>query len=864
MKQLTRRAGRLLFGLLFGITLSTGGAVAQSFPNYLGEFPDGVKTTYDFGVEMRDGVELATDIYVPAGDGPFPTLLVRDIYSDGSTELRQSYAKFATANGYAFVFQAARGRHDSDGEWYPYFQEIEDGDDTLTWIAAQPWSDGKVGMFGSSYLASVQWLAALNGNPALVAIAPAMSPGNYYRDVAYPGGAFSLLSRASWGLGLVGTRTNTSYPVDWVGNIDHLPLNTLGPTLGFNVKHFQDWLEHPSYDDYWKPLNLEGRASEMGVPALNIGGWYDVFLRSTIGSYTTMSREAATVEAREGQRLIIGPWPHGWNRSRQNADVDFGADSLIDVERLLLEWFDYWMKDGEEPDMAPVRIFVMGENRWRDEQEWPLARTQYRPYYLHADGALSTEKPTSQSGKQSYVYDPAKPVPTLGGNIMEATLRGPHDQGPLDARTDILRFSTQPFDQPVEITGPVSAELYAASSAKDTDFMAKLIVEKADGSALNLVDGVIRARYREGFEEPELLQPGKVYKYTLDLWATSYLLEPGDRLRVDITSSNFPRLARNLNTGADFAETSEMVVANQTIWMSAGHPSNIILPVVPRRPQEAVSFSGEPLLRFEIDEARLAELAKKSSGLEAKSFLSEDEYIELAGYYIDGGRYRDAIDLYTGGLDQYPDSFRLRRHRGHRYINVRELDKAIVDLQEALALMGENPQPVFQRGKDGQPHGTYEHWVWYHIGLYNYLNGDYGAAADAYQKCVDTATKNDLLIGATDWLFNSLMKDGKPAEAARVLEAVTADIEADRSRAYYKRVMVYKGLLDPDGLVDLEKPGYQWSGGDITLGYGIANWYAANGDTEKAQKIYDNILMSPWWGAWAYVVTDREQSLSAK
>ncbi len=557
-------------------------AHAQTLEGFTGEFPATVDITYHHGVEMRDGIELSTDIYLPDRSGRFPTLLVRDIYSNGSTPARQRYAKFATANGYAFVFQSARGRYDSEGHWYPYFQEINDGDDTLSWIADQPWSNGKVGMFGSSYLASVQWLAALNRNPALVAIAPAVSPGNYYRDVAYPGGAFSLLSRARWGLGIVGSRTNMSFPIDWINSIDHLPLNTLAEKVGFDVRHFQDWLEHPSYDAYWAPLNLEARAPEMAVPALNIGGWYDVFLRSTIGSYQTMRREAATAEARTGQRLIIGPWPHGWNRSTQTGDRDFGEEALIDVEGLLLAWFDYTLKDGAKPDEPPVRIFVMGENVWRNEAEWPLARTEYQTFYLHADRSLSRRQPSTGAGSLSYEYDPADPVPTLGGNIMEPTLRGPYDQAPLDGRDDVLRFVSEPFDTETEITGPIRARLFASSSAVDTDFMAKLIVVKPDGSAFNLVDGVIRARYRQGFEKPVLIEPGVVYEYDIDLWATSYLLSPGDRLRVDVTSSNFPRLARNLNTGAEFATTSDMKIARQTLHLSREHASHIVLPVVPR------------------------------------------------------------------------------------------------------------------------------------------------------------------------------------------------------------------------------------------------------------------------------------------
>jgi putative CocE/NonD family hydrolase len=535
-------------------------------------------------VPMRDEVRLATDVYLPSGPGPFPTLLVRDIYGNGSAPGRQRYARWATENGYAFVFQNARGRYDSEGQWYPYFQEINDGYDTLSWIEGQGWSNGKVGMFGTSYLASVQWLAALGQHPALKAIAPAMSPGNYYRDVAYPGGAFSLLSRASWGIGLVGSRTNMSFPIDWISAIDHLPLRTLDRSLGFDVPHFRDWLAHPTYDDYWKPLNLEARAPEMAVPALNIGGWYDVFLRSTLGSYGTMKREAATAQARAGQRLVIGPWPHGWNAKTVTGEEDFGPEALIDAEALQLEFFDHWLKDGPAPTGAPVKLFVMGENRWREEADWPLARTVYTPYYLHGDGALSPEKPGVGQAPKTYTYDPQNPVPTLGGNIMRPELRGSFDQRPLDGRTDILRFETAALEAPLEITGPIRAVLHVATDGPDTDFMAKLSVIKADNRVMNLVDGVLRTRFREGYEREVLLTPGEPVRLELDLWATSYRLAPGERLRLDITSSNFPRLARNLNTGEPFGEGVATRVAQQTLFLDAARPSHVVLPVIPLTP----------------------------------------------------------------------------------------------------------------------------------------------------------------------------------------------------------------------------------------------------------------------------------------
>ena len=577
-----QRRGRWALGRVLG-AMTVLCALAVGTPAVGAAKPFGT-VRYHQMVPMRDEVRLATDVYLPSGPGPFPTLLVRDIYGNGSAPGRQRYARWATENGYAFVFQNARGRYDSEGAWYPYFQEINDGYDTLSWIEGQPWSNGKVGMFGTSYLASVQWLAALGQHPALKAIAPAMSPGNYYRDVAYPGGAFSLLSRASWGIGLVGSRTNMSFPIDWISAIDHLPLRTLDRSLGFDVPHFRDWLAHPTYDDYWKPLNLEARAPEMAVPALNIGGWYDVFLRSTLGSYNTMKREAATAKARAGQRLVIGPWPHGWNAKTVTGEEDFGPEALIDAEALQLEFFDHWLKEGPAPAGAPVKLFVMGENRWREEAEWPLARTVYTPYYLHTDGALSPEKPGAGQAPKTYRYDPQDPVPTLGGNIMRPELRGSFDQRPLDGRTDILRFQTAALEAPLEITGPIRAVLHVATDGPDTDFMAKLSVIKADNRVMNLVDGVLRTRFREGYEREVLLTPGEPVRLELDLWATSYRLAPGERLRLDITSSNFPRLARNLNTGEPFGEGVASRVAQQTLFLDAARPSHVVLPVIPPNP----------------------------------------------------------------------------------------------------------------------------------------------------------------------------------------------------------------------------------------------------------------------------------------
>ena len=277
-------------------------------------------------------------------------------------------------------------------------------------------------------------------------------------------------------------------------------------------------------------------------------------------------------------------------------------------------------------------------------------------------------------------------------------------------------------------------------------------------------------------------------------------------------------------------------------------------------PVEGTSFAGTPLYRNDVDPERLAELASQMRPLEAKQSLTEDEYIELARLYVGANRFRDAIDLYSRGLTEHPDSFKLRRHRGHRYINVRELENAIVDLTEAVELIGTEHADVLEYNASGEATATYEHWTWYHIGLYHYLNGDWESAAAAYRRCVDTATANPVLVGATDWLYNAYRKGGMHDEAAAAIAAIPADMDTNQEHPYFRRVMVYKGELAPTDVLDFEKPASEWNGFDNTAGYGVANWFAFNGDAETSEMIHRKILATPFWNAWAYVVTDREYS----
>lgn len=554
---------------------------------------DTVIAEYNVMVPMRDGVRLSTDIFRPAKAGRYPVILTRDPYDNGSNDKSIAEGYRWASRGYVFIHQDVRGRYDSEGSrHYPYKWEAKDGYDSQEWAGKQTWSNGKVGMIGGSYMASVQWLSAPLRAPSLVALAPRMTPYNYYHDVAYMGGAFQLSSRIGWAT-LMGGQTNQIRHYDWDRKLLHLPLKTLDHAIGHDLPHFRDWLAHPGYDEYWQEYDIEAQAHEIDVPAYNIAGWYDVFLRGNLTSFTDMRQRARSEKSRTSQKLIVGPWPHTAAPKGKLGELTFGDTAIVDFEALHVEWFDHWLAGKETSIMskAPVRIFIMGANKWRDEQEWPLARTEYTKYYLQSDGqanglagdgVLSRTSPATRSKPDRFIYDPENPVPTRGGNLMfKTTLAGPYDQADIEKRKDVLVYTTPTLTQDTEVTGPIKVVLYAKSSAKDTDFTAKLVDVHPDGKAYNLVDGIIRGRYRNSFSDPELMTPGKVYEFTIDLWATSNLFKKGHKIRVDISSSNFPRFDRNPNTGHKFGEDAKMKKAKQAIYHTSEYPSHILLPIIP-------------------------------------------------------------------------------------------------------------------------------------------------------------------------------------------------------------------------------------------------------------------------------------------
>lgn len=567
-------------------------------------------------VPMRDGTTLRADVYRPAGNGRHPALLQRTPYDKSAPSTLIAFILRAASAGYAVVSQDVRGRFASDGEFFTFVSERQDGYDTLAWLTSQPWCDGTVGMFSQSYVGMTQWQTALSGHPALKAIVPVVTADNYHHGWAYQGGAFELSFNFSWTLSnlvlnTIKRRQETdpsavedyeavlSAVDDMTKEFNRLPLAG-HPLLAKYAPYYDDWLAHPTYDELWENLDVSRGHERLTVPALNIGGWHDIFLKGTIGNFTGMRAKAATPEARAGQRLLIGPWNHGGMRAGNPIGaIDFGmrsAGAEIDVDGLHLRWFDRWLKgiDNGVDAQPPVRIFVMGANQWRSEQEWPLARTEWQDWYLHSDGranslngdgTLSREAPASEP-PDSYVYNPRNPTPTMGGGLCcnhVFSHGGAFDQRGVEAREDVLVYTSPPLAEPLEVTGPVTVILYAASSAPDTDFTAKLVDVEPCGFARNLCDGIIRARYRTSMREGTLLTPGEVYAYEIDLVATSNLFKVGHRIRVEIASANFPRFDRNPNTGELPGRSTEMVSALQTVLHAAEHASRIVLPVIPRR-----------------------------------------------------------------------------------------------------------------------------------------------------------------------------------------------------------------------------------------------------------------------------------------
>jgi uncharacterized protein len=553
----------------------------------------------------RDGVTLRADIYRPADDGKFPVLLQRTPYNkDGGAD----FARKAAARGYMVAIQDVRGRYASDGDWYPFKYESNDGFDTVEWIASLPNSNGKVGMFGGSYVGATQMLAAVSHPPHLTGINPVVTASNYHENWTYQGGAFEQWFNQSWTSSLAQDTLNRAIRHNTNAVIGNSVLPLKEYPL-FNVKlstepqnlsrqlapYYLDWLDHPLYDSYWKQWSIDEQYASIQVPALTVAAWYDLFQGGSLLNFEGMKAHAGNETARKQQRLLIVIGGHA-GRGRNIGSVDFGPVAAdYDEGDTTLDWYDYLLQ-GKQNEFAtenPVKIFVMGENKWRTEDSWPLKRakgTRYRLYSagkansVSGDGVLSTADSHAQA-TDVFVYDPMNPVPTTGGPLCcdpEHLAAGPRDQRTVEDRPDVLVYSTPPLERDLEVTGQVILDLYAKSSAVDTDFTAKLVDVWPNGFAQNLTEGILRARYRDSTKEAKPIVPDKVYEYKIDMWSTSNVFLKGHRIRLEVSSSNFPRFDRNLNTGRDASTDATTAKATNTIYHDKEHPSTLVLPVVPR------------------------------------------------------------------------------------------------------------------------------------------------------------------------------------------------------------------------------------------------------------------------------------------
>jgi uncharacterized protein len=544
----------------------------------------------DVAVPMRDGVVLRADVFRPASKEPVPAIVNRTPYGRASPLIQLAAIEPARVvdAGFALVCQDVRGRFDSEGEFYTFFSDVSDTYDTVEWTAAQRWCNGDVGMAGRSYSAAVQWLGAGEQPPHLKAISPIVTGSDFYNGWIYEGGAFQFGFNVFW-IWLM-SKPREIAKLDEIYR--HLPLRTLPIEDLTWARLYAHWLAHSTDDHYWRALAINRRYEQILAPAFIVGGWYDVFVRGTLENYVGLRERGGSERARVGTRLVVGPWAHGSTYGPypdHSFDLFAPADAL-DVPELQLRFFSRELRGevngvDEEP---PVRIFVMGENRWRDEQDWPLRRAVETCWYLRDGGRLTREGPGDEAPDE-FDYDPRDPAPTIGGptslpaRMMRAN-SGPLDQRRLDDRADVLAYTSAPLDSHVEVTGPLAVRLHAATSAPDTDFVAKLVDVRPDGTAVILAEGVLRTRFREGFDRELSVEPGRPYEYRIDLAATSNVFLAGHSIRVLITSSSFPRFDRNPNTGHPLGidGPEDLRPARQTIYHDGGRPSCVLLPLVPR------------------------------------------------------------------------------------------------------------------------------------------------------------------------------------------------------------------------------------------------------------------------------------------
>jgi putative CocE/NonD family hydrolase len=572
----------------------------------------------DVPATMHDGTVLRADVYRPQTSEQVPVILMRTQYGKAGAQVdpaRYRPPDWFASQCYLVVVQDVRGQGSSGGAFSEFTNDQNDGYDSVEWAAALPGANGKVGMYGSSYVGATQWLAAVTAPPHLVTIVPANTAADYYDGWTYEGGEFRLGFIQPWAIGLAKTAAQNRHAQ---ATVDELTAAAADPTRWMDFRPFKDlpplepanpavapwyfdWINHSTRDEFWQRVSIRDRYAKVTVPVLDFEGWYDAFLAGGVQNFTGMVADGGSRLARDNQRLVIGPWDHvGWGRSDSEPapllkDIGPIADSPINA--LMLAWFDHFLKGKDSGNGAPVApgrprvdYFLMGANIWKSASAWPLPQARPTVYYLSGragiadrEGRLAPSAPSAEP-PDVYTYDPHFPAPSLGGHSCcgaQSGPQGPYDQTPVEQRSDVLVYTSDPLSHDTEVTGSPTVDLWAQSSAVDTDFTAKLAVVKPDGQVINLNDGILRTSFRESLEHPSPTVPGQPYAYRIEIWPSSYEFRAGDRIRLEISSSDYPQFAPNPNTGEPFGLTTNSAVASQTILHDAAHPSSVTIPVIP-------------------------------------------------------------------------------------------------------------------------------------------------------------------------------------------------------------------------------------------------------------------------------------------
>lgn len=612
---LTRVAAVVLTVMLAATGCATGreAGAQRPFPAVAGRGPCSVTTEHDVPATMRDGTVLRADVYRPKSADPVPVILMRTQYGKAGAQVepaRYQPPDWFASHCYLVVVQDIRGQGSSGGVFSEFTHDSDDGYDSVEWAAALPGSDGKVGMYGSSYVGATQWLAAVTAPPHLVTIVPANTASDYYDGWTYEGGEFRLAFVQPWAIGAIATtaavnrddqqalallHAAAANPTRWLNFRPFKDLPPMQPRNPAVAPWYFDWIRHGTRDDFWRQFSIRDRYPAVKIPVLDVEGWYDAFLAGGIENFTGMAAHGGTDVARANQRLVIGPWDHvSWGRPDSVPAPllkDIGPVGDSPINELMLAWYDHFLKGQSNGVAGSPRVdyFLMGANTWKTAPSWPLPRTHWTDWYLSGAGGLAdragvlTRQPPAAQPPDVYTYDPAYPAPSLGGHSCCGALsgpQGPYDQTPAEQRSDVLVYSSAPLNRDTEVTGPVTVTLWAQSSSVDTDFTAKLIVVKPDGQAVNLNNGILRTSFRDSLSNPIPTTPGQPYRYRIQVWPTSYLFRTGDRIRLEISSSDYPQFAPNPNTGEPFGQDARTQQATQAVLHDAEHPSSITLPVI--------------------------------------------------------------------------------------------------------------------------------------------------------------------------------------------------------------------------------------------------------------------------------------------